>query len=142
MLKIKFLKKLPSLSCPPATKDLKLNTENRNKAIEEEHIQYGPLNLSDEEYWDRLGKHWGTTSSVVKESRCGNCVAFDISPRMLKCLPGPVSEPIEDADGKLGYCWMHHFKCHSARSCYTWAGGGPISEDKKSTEWQKKAGMK
>ena len=141
MIKVKFIKKLPVLNCPPATEDLKLNTENRNKAIKEKHIQYGPLNLSDEAYWERLSDHWGTTPSVVKESRCGNCVAFDISPRMLECLPGPVSEPIEDADGKLGYCWMHHFKCHSARSCYTWAGGGPISDDNKSAEWQKKSGM-
>tara|TARA_Y100000004_G_scaffold185064_1_gene234767 strand:- start:97 stop:1263 length:1167 start_codon:yes stop_codon:yes gene_type:complete len=34
---------------------------------------------------------------------------------------------------------MHHFKCHSARSCDTWATGGPIKEDKKSYEWQEKA---
>ena len=147
MIKVKLIKKFKvlteqELKCPPATQDLKLNTKNRNAAIKQDHIQYGPLNLADEDYWERLADHWGTTPSVVKESRCGNCVAFDVSPRMLECLPGPVSEPIEDADGKLGYCWMHHFKCHSARSCYTWAGGGPISDDKKSTEWQKKAGMK
>ena len=73
-----------------------------------------------------------------KKSRCGNCVAFDISPRMLECMPGPTSEPIEDDEGKLGYCWMHHFKCHSARSCFTWAAGGPIDEDKVSYEWQEK----
>ena len=48
-------------------------------------------------------------------------------------MPGSVQE-----DGELGYCWMHHFKCHSARSCYTWAAGGPISEDEKSIEWQDK----
>jgi hypothetical protein len=33
---------------------------------------------------------------------------------------------------------MHHFKCHSARYCYTWAAGGPISEDSVSAEWQEK----
>ena len=33
---------------------------------------------------------------------------------------------------------MHHFKCHSARSCRTWAKGGPITEDTKSMEWQEK----
>ena len=142
MLKVRIRKKLPIFGCPPSTQDLGLNTENRNKAIKAEHIQYGPLNLADEAYWERLADHWGTTPDVVKTSRCSNCVAFDISPRMLECLPGPVSEPIEDADGKLGYCWMHHFKCHSARVCYTWAAGGPLSEDKLSYEWQKKAGMK
>ena len=139
-LKLTFRKKLSVLNCPPATQDLKLNTENRNKAIKEEYIQYGPLNLADEAYWERLADHWATTPDVVKTSRCNNCVAFDVSPRMLECLPGPISEPIEDAEGKLGYCWMHHFKCHSARVCYTWAAGGPISDDKKSAEWQKKRG--
>jgi hypothetical protein len=49
-------------------------------------------------------------------------------------MPGEIS----DDDGKLGYCWMHHFKCHSARSCYTWAKGGPISEDEVSYGWQEK----
>ena len=33
---------------------------------------------------------------------------------------------------------MHHFKCHSARTCYTWAAGGPISDDKTSKSWQDK----
>jgi hypothetical protein len=43
-----------------------------------------------------------------------------------------------DDDGELGYCWMHHFKCHSARSCHTWAKGGPIDKNSESHEWQKK----
>ena len=119
--------------CPEPTQDLELNTKNRNAAIKAEHIQYGPLNLSDEEYWDRAAEHWNTTPEVAKESRCGNCVAFDISPRMLECMPGSVQE-----DGRLGYCWMHHFKCWSERTCYTWAAGGPIDEDKVSYEWQEK----
>ena len=142
MIKVRIkniLKKVAEMSCPTATQDLKLNTKNRNASIEAEHIQYGPLNLNDEEYWDRAAKHWNTTPDVAKKSRCANCIAFDISPRMLECLPGPVSEPIEDAEGYLGYCWMHHFKCHSARTCYTWAAGGPIKEDKVSQEWQEKS---
>ena len=130
--------KISDLMCPEPTQDLELNTKNRNAAIEAKHIQYGPLNLSDEEYWERAAKHWNTDVEVAKESRCGNCVAFDISPRMLECLPGPVSESIEDEEGKLGYCWMHQFKCHSARTCYTWAAGGPITEDEVSAEWQEK----
>ena len=48
-------------------------------------------------------------------------------------MPGSVQE-----DGELGYCWMHHFKCHSARTCYTWAAGGPITDDEVSAEWQEK----
>ena len=124
--------------CPAATQDLKLNTRNRDAAIKSDHIQYGPLNLADKEYWVRAGEHWNTTPDVAMRSRCGNCVAFDISPRMLECMPGPVSEPLADEAGYLGYCWMHNFKCHSARTCYTWAAGGPISEDKVSMEWQQR----
>ena len=54
---------------------------------------------------------------------------------MKECMPGETS----DEDGELGYCWMHHFKCHSARSCRTWAKGGPIKQDNKSADWQSKA---
>jgi hypothetical protein len=39
---------------------------------------------------------------------------------------------------RLGYCWMHHFKCHSARSCRTWAKGGPIIKDSISYDWQER----
>jgi hypothetical protein len=121
-------------SCPVATQNLELNTKNRDKSINADYIQYGPMNLSDEGYWEDLAAHWKTTTEVAKNSNCGNCVAFDISPRMEECMPGPVS----DQDGRLGYCWMHHFKCHSARTCRTWAAGGPISEDEVSAEWQAK----
>jgi hypothetical protein len=132
-------RKNPS-SCPRATQDLKLNTKNRNAAIRAKWIQYGPLNLADKSYWRRLARHWNTTPEVAMQSRCANCVAFDISPRMIDCMTaGPISENIEDADGVLGYCWMHHFKCHSARSCYTWAAGGPITSDRISKQWQAKS---
>ena len=133
-------------ACPAPTQDLKLNTENRNSAIEEDYIQYGPLNLSDEEYWDRAADHWNTTPDVAKESRCYNCIAFDISPRMQECMPGEImsQEEIEQAIDNdeewetLGYCWMHKFKCHSDRTCYTWAAGGPIEDDDSSYDWQKR----
>lgn len=121
-------------TCPRATQDLELNTKNRNHAIEAEHIEYGPLNLSDEGYWEHIAEHWKTTVDVAKKSTCGNCAAFDISPRMKECMPGE----LEDEEGVLGYCWMHDFKCHSARTCYTWAAGGPIKTDKISNSWQNK----
>jgi hypothetical protein len=121
-------------SCPVATQNLEINTERRDAAISADYIQYGPLNLSDEKYWEDLATHWKTTADVAKNSNCGNCVAFDISPRMEECMPGEVSDP----DGRLGYCWMHHFKCHSARTCRTWAAGGPITQDSISADWQSK----
>jgi len=129
----KFVNEAMKLACPKPTQDLELNTKNRNSAIQAEHIQYGPLNLADEEYWVRAAEHWKTEPEVAKESNCSNCVAFDLSPRMKECMPGSVQE-----DGELGYCWMHHFKCHSARTCYTWAAGGPINDDSVSGDWQNK----
>lgn len=129
-----FITEIKEYICPPATQDLELNTKNRDASIKAEYIQYGPLNLSDKGYWKRAAKHWNTTEDVAKKSKCSNCVAFDISPRMNECMPGPV----EDEDGRLGYCWMHHFKCHSARTCFTWAAGGPIEIDETSYKWQDK----
>ena len=121
--------------CPPATQDLKLNTKNRDASIKAEHIQYGPLNVDEPgDYWKDIAKYWNTTEDAAKKSNCGVCTAFDISPRMDECMPGPVS----DESGRLGYCWMHHFKCHSARSCDTWAMGGPIEDNDKSAQWQEK----
>tara|TARA_R110001606_G_scaffold84283_1_gene191827 strand:- start:486 stop:1181 length:696 start_codon:yes stop_codon:yes gene_type:complete len=121
--------------CPAPTQNLELNTLNRNRAISADFIKYGPLNLSDEGYWEEYAKKWGETTSPeeAKNSNCSNCVAFDISERMESCMPGATDE-----DGKLGYCWMHHFKCHSARTCYTWAAGGPINDDESSYDWQKR----
>ena len=125
--------------CPTATQDLRVNTLNRDRAITTPFIMYGPLNVEKPgDYWEKIAEKWGTTVEAAKKSRCANCVAFDVSPRMLECLPGQTSEPVEDEDGILGYCWMHHFKCHSARSCNTWAAGGPINEDEMSYEWQKR----
>ena len=92
---------LKQLDCPEPTGNLKLNTKNRNAAIKDEDIKYGPLNLDDEQYWVDLAKHWDTEVEVAKKSKCSNCIAFDISPRMKECMP------IEDVKGGLGYCWMH-----------------------------------
>ena len=121
-------------SCPVATQDLEVNTVNRDFA--QEKYNYGPLNIDEPgNYWEGVAKEWDTTVEAAKESLCGNCVAFDISPRMEDCMPGPVSED----GGRLGYCWMHQFKCHSLRTCHTWAKGGPITDDEVSYDWDKRS---
>ena len=123
--------KIKALVCPPATQDVQLNTVNRNKT--RKNHMYGPLNIKEPgDYWKKLAAKWDTTEKAARKSTCSVCVAFDISPRMDDCMPGPVS----DESGRLGYCWMHHFKCHSARSCDTWATGGPIAKDSVSAKWQ------
>lgn len=125
--------------CPKPTKDLKLNTKNRNKAIKADHIKYGPLNVDKPgNFWKQIAKFWNTEEDAAKSSLCGNCAAFDVSPRMKECMPGE----LQDDDGELGYCWMHHFKCHSARTCRTWAKGGPIKTDDVSETWQNQSDNK
>ena len=122
--------------CPPATQDLAINTKNRDKTIKK--YNYGPLNVTEPgDYWKDIAKYWKTTEAAAKKSLCANCIAFDISPRMDDCMPGETS----DKDGRLGYCWMHHFKCHSARACHTWAKGGPIKTDEKSNEFHKRSSL-
>ena len=131
-----FLKEAVDLVCPPATQNVELNTKNRDAAFQAEHIKYGPLSVDEPgDYYEKSAKYFDTSVEAVLSTKCGNCVAFDISPRMLECMPGEVT----DKDGMLGYCWMHHFKCHSARTCRTWAKGGPIEEDDVSASWQEKA---
>ena len=131
----RLLQKLAKSDCPPATQDIEINTKNRNST--RDNHNYGPLNPDkpSEDYWGDLAEKWDATMDEAMSSRCANCVAFDISPRMKDCMPGETS----DKDGVLGYCWMHHFKCHSARTCYTWAAGGPITKDSVSAEWQSKS---
>jgi hypothetical protein len=79
------------MACPAATQDLELNTKNRDKSIKAEYIQYGPLNVQEPgDYWKDIAKYWDTTVEAAKKSICGNCVAFDISPRMDECMPGKI----------------------------------------------------
>ena len=125
-----------AMACPLPTQDLELNTQNRDSAIKADYIKYGPLNVDEPgDFWKKIAAKWKTTEKAAKSSLCGNCAAFDISPGMKECMPGELS----DKDGELGYCWMHHFKCHSARTCTTWAKGGPIKEDSVSKSWEEKS---
>ena len=85
--------------CPPATQDISLNLKNRQKAIDEYH--YGPLNPNEpnDEYWQELADKWNTDDiESVKENRCGNCAAFDMSEDML-WSDNQVSENFADGKG-------------------------------------------
>ena len=122
--------------CPPATQDIALNLKNRQKAIDEYH--YGPLNpnLPNNEYWQELADKWNTSDiASVKQNRCGNCGAFDVSKDMQACIAkGIGSEPgssaMDSVDaGQLGYCKFLKFKCASKRTCDAWIEGGPITEN-------------
>ena len=107
---------------------------------------YGPLNPAQpsESYWRKLASVWSRGSRVTdveireaKSARCGNCGVFDVSPGMRRCLP-PIDTADDydrfavETDAVLGYCWAHHFKCASTRTCKTWVAGGPIRSDARS----------
>ena len=124
-------------ACPRATQNAVLNTKNRNKAIKK--LGYGPANPAKPgDFWEEKAEMWDDIPvSEAKSMLCGNCAAFDVSPKMLGCINkgikgGEASESGKDTikAGKLGYCHMHHFKCAAKRTCDTWVTGGPIKSDK------------
>ena len=116
------------MSCPPATQDSALNRKNQESTYE--NHDYGPRDVTNPgDYWEKMAEFWEVSVEKAKKQNCGNCVAYDVSPRMRECGVGE----------NLGYCWMHNFKCQSARTCNTWAKGGPIKTDKVSQEWQERA---
>jgi len=112
-----------------AITNLALNTRNRNSTIK--NYNYGPLNDSDEEYWEKAADLWDTTTEIAKESRCHNCAVFDMSPPTLKKIAkvlGPDGDKIVE-QAHIGYCEMFAFKCAGARVCDAWVGGGPLKEE-------------
>lgn len=122
--------------CPPATQDIKVNIKNRQKAIED--AGYGPLNPREpnNDFWKKKGDRWDVSESEAKKQRCGNCIMFVRSPRMLGCIEsalgnekGNTAWDIIDA-GKIGYCEAFDFKCHAERTCDAWVVGGPTTKEK------------
>jgi hypothetical protein len=123
--------------CPPATQDIVLNIENRQKAIE--NVGYGPLNPNEpnEEFWQDKADRWDIDPVEAKKSICGNCIFFDRRPKTLDCIETGIAEggsgdqsawdAIDQAE--LGYCTALDFKCAASRTCNAWAVGGPVTED-------------
>lgn len=119
-------------SCPTATLNVEENTKNRNWTIDK--FAYGPLNpdYPDPGFWEHKAKIWNTDAEHAQSARCGNCAAFDQSPRVLDCIIQGINEN-RAADphnvqelADLGYCQLFKFKCAAARTCDAWLYGGPI----------------
>jgi hypothetical protein len=126
-------------SCPPATQDIAVNLENREKAIET--AGYGPLNPKEpnEMFWKEKAQRWQLPVSDAKKSLCGNCVMFIRTPEVLDCIESGISagdSGLKNAwdaaidKAELGYCEAFDFKCAASRTCSAWVVGGPITEDK------------
>ena len=131
-----FITEAPSQKeCPPATQDITVNLENRQKAIDE--YGYGPLNpdMPNRKFWMAKVDEWNLDSAEeAKQSLCGNCAAFDQRQATLDCIAqGIDSDNPEDAEGvidagELGYCKFLKFKCASRRTCDAWVTGGPLTD--------------
>jgi hypothetical protein len=131
-----FITEAPSQKkCPPATQDITINLENRQKAIDE--YGYGPLNpdMPNRKFWMAKVDEWNLDSAEeAKQSLCGNCAAFDQRQATLDCIAqGIDSDDPEDAEGvidagELGYCKFLKFKCASRRTCDAWVTGGPLTD--------------
>ena len=127
-------------SCPDATQDLDLNLENRQEAIDE--YGYGPLNpnLDDtgknDSFWQKIADTFNASIEAAKDSRCGNCAAFNVTSRIKDCIAKGIgmedgADPYASVDtGDIGYCQFIKFKCASMRVCNAWVSGGPITNDK------------
>ena len=78
------------------------------------------------------------TIQDAKQSRCGNCAAFNVQDEIKQCIAkgiGMEADPwgtIELAD--LGYCEIFDFKCAANRSCRAWIVGGPNDGEKDESE--------
>lgn len=113
-----------------AIKDVHVNLENRNHAIDE--YGYGPLNPKEknDDFWNAKAKLWKTSVEEAKKSRCGNCAAFNRTPKIIKAMGdalGPVGNKIVEK-ANLGFCEFFYFKCAGDRTCDAWIVNGPLQE--------------
>jgi hypothetical protein len=137
MIKLKNIVEDINISkCPPATQDIGLNLDNRQKAINE--YGYGPLNPNEpnESFWAEKQEMWKLDSPEdAKKSLCGNCAAFDVTTKTLDCIAKGIGTDADSEDphdvieaGQLGYCRFLKFKCAAKRTCDAWVVGGPIKD--------------
>jgi hypothetical protein len=122
--------------CPPATQSIKVNIKNRQKAIET--AGYGPLNPREpnNDFWKKKGDRWDVSETEAKKQKCGNCILFIRTPKILNCIEGGLGNESGSAwdvidAGKIGYCEAFDFKCHSERTCDAWVVGGPTTKETK-----------
>ena len=120
-------------SCPMATQDITINLKNRAKAISD--ANYGPENpdLPNTAFWKKKADEWEVSVEDAKQSRCGNCAAFNQDDSMLDCIEkgiggeGDAEEFIEKGD--LGYCEIFDFKCAASRTCDAWVTESDEDDD-------------
>ena len=94
-------------SCPLSTTDSKINSENRENAIQE--YAYGH----------------SESNSEKKKQICGTCEYYDIRASMLDCIENGIGM---DEGSQVGYCNKLDFTCAAENVCDEWKKGGPITD--------------
>ncbi len=95
------------LSCPLSTQDSKINSENRENAIQEHSYGHSVKN------WEK------------KKQICGTCEYYDIRASMLDCIENGIGM---DEGSQVGYCNKLDFTCAAENVCNEWEKGGPITD--------------
>ena len=124
---IALRQELYEAAVPEAVRDIHVNLENRQHAIDE--YMYGPANPNEPgDYWKELGKVWDISEDEASTMRCSNCAAFNVTPSMRKAIADNISDNGKDVVdlANLGYCELFHFKCAGDRSCTAWLTNGPL----------------
>ena len=124
-----FIKNMMREKYEAAITDIDINTRHRNETIEKNG--YGPANPDQPgDFWKKKAELWDVSEDIAKSMKCGNCSAFDKSPKTLKKIAdaiGPDGHKVVE-QGDLGYCELFEFKCAGTRTCDAWVHGGPITE--------------
>lgn len=126
-----FIKNMMREKYEAAITDIDINTRHRNETIEKNG--YGPANPDKPgDFWKKKAELWDVSEDIAESMKCGNCSAFDKSPKTLKKIAdaiGPDGHKVVE-QGDLGYCELFEFKCAGSRTCDAWVHGGPITEEK------------
>lgn len=118
-------------ACPPATTDIAFNLVQRQVAIDV--ARYGPLDPTQDNnlYWEEAATAWRMDVEAVKQARCVNCAAFNITTSMMDCIVdgfgGAEARNVARVGG-MGFCELFDFTCNGARRCDAWIAGGPITD--------------
>ena len=57
-----------AMPCPAPTQNVALNTANRDRAIQADFINYGPLNVEEPgDYWENIAEKWNTSVEAAKK---------------------------------------------------------------------------
>ena len=89
--------------------EIELSKNGKDRATK--HWNYGPADLADASFWDKMAEVWDIKKDEAKLRRCSNCEYYDNRMSTLKALK---------ASENTGLCKKFKFVCADARVCQAW----------------------